>query len=140
MNHLTCLPTSRRTRFRFVVAPLANICNTNLCFCSHKTDILLSSQLSSITSCNSCVVRRGHVRKNAIPSVHLPFMHFSQNNCNSPSNTTLLLSTLLHVSACTGGHHQAFVRYIKHKCTYICLFCKLVITNLNFIFVILLKS
>jgi hypothetical protein len=67
------------------------------------------------------------------------------NNYNLPSNIILLFlfSILLHVLASTIGHHQAFVHYINHKCTYICLVCELAITNLNFIlcqFVKIIKS
>ena len=76
-------------------------------------------------------------------SVRRPVMHFSHNNYNLPSSITLLFSILLHVSASTGGRHQDFVHYIKHKCTYISLLCELAIKNLNFIlchFVKIVKS
>ena len=57
----------------------------------------------------------------------------SYNNYNSPSSVTLLFAILLHISASTYGHHQAFVHYVKYKRTYICLLCELAITNLNFV-------
>jgi uncharacterized membrane protein YcfT len=52
---------------------------------------------------------------------------------------TLLFAVLLHVSASTYGHHQAFVHYMKHRCTYICLLCEFAITNLNSILCHLVK-
>jgi hypothetical protein len=74
-----------------------------------------------------------HTQFSHVFSVRRPVTHFSQNNYNSPSSITHLFSVLLHVSASTGDHYQAFVHYINQKCTHTCLLCELAITNLNFI-------